>query len=296
MIMRSILFLSLLFSLPAIIYGQQKRVRGKPFDVADLRTRLDETSPTTYRDLLSKFKGGVEIKEGGELGVMYEGNFPRAVIEKARALWFFAADRECLALVVHLRNPFGIRSGYIYSSALLVFHFPKPEGELIQWKLSEPPQAPPPSLDFYDAAPIVVLRNGKIREEAFWLTAKQTKRKEEARKYSLFALENKKLVETLSDVPALRARLDDCGYLSKQELIEISPARGAGAKSDDYPNLKIKILEYARRGAKDCAKELTVPDTVTTYEAFWNGRFYQTKFPPTKIPYAASPVVTGDKP
>jgi hypothetical protein len=156
----------------------------------------------------------------------------------------------------------------------------------------EPPQAQPSTLDFYDELPIVILQNGKNREEAFWMTKTRMTRNELTQKFSLFTLRNKRLVEALSHLPAIRTfRDDNLRCLSRQALSEISTSRRSSAKSDDYPNLQVKILEYARSG-DDCSKEQSEPKTINTYNAVWTGKIYRARLSETEIPFDIPPAVT----
>jgi hypothetical protein len=291
--MKSVYFLTILFSLSAMVFGQPTSANDNPKDVTNLWSPVAEDSTVTYADLLKKTKANSEIKrQGGGLGMIYEGKFPRDVVEKMRALWFFAGNRKYLAMVVHFRNPFDIRSGYINDSVLLVFDFLQREGNLVESKPMEHPQAQPSTLDFYDDLPIVILKNGTNREEAFWITTTRMTRNQLTQKFSLFTLRNKRLVETLSHLPTIKTfRDDNLHCLSRQELSELSTSRRSGAKSDDYPNLQIKVLEYAHSG-DDCSKGQSEPKTIMNYDAIWTGKIYRAQLSETEIPFSIPPAAT----
>lgn len=274
---RCLIFFAMLFLLSIIAFAQNfKHFDGEVIWVNDFSQPVAGDVPTTYLQLLGQHFSKVEFDPETPILAKVGENSEIKIVSHARAVWFVSGGRENLALIVHLKDPRNIRSGYVFSSKLSVFRLIDSRLKLLDWLMTELPSNAA-TADFYSDFAVVPMRGGKNAEHAFTVfeTKNHTLESKIVQKFRLFALENNRLKVVLDDLPALAATNKCFDYENEQMLREVTAQEPRNGRF----KLKLLILDYftTSRDCESARKNRFVK--ASTYEAVWNRRrgIYKTR-------------------
>jgi|SRR5215204_2984441 len=270
--MRLVIFLVILL-MPLISAGQvSKHPFGVPVPVDDWQKQIAPDVSQTFLDLLAQHNPTARFNQRNQKVEVGE-NMSLRIVESGQGLRFVDNGAEHLVLIVRSRNPWNIRSQYIYSSRLLVFRLENSRLKLLDAVATENPQPAKPSASFYNEATLVEIRGGKNAGYAVTIYTTEDYPPEHKifQTFRLFALENGRLKTVLDDLPVL-VSTNKCGafeYENEQLLREIKVNKTPRARRF---RLELMILEFSTPGGACPGRNTERIQKIKIYEAVWSAR------------------------